>query len=77
MNWSAQTTIEYVHIMSANVRYWHLADIATAPTNVRFRGKSGHLDLRDELDVAAARRTMPAGALPRVDGRADAKHSSR
>ena len=27
MNWSAQTTIEYVYIISANVRYWHKADI--------------------------------------------------
>jgi hypothetical protein len=38
MNWCAQTTIEHVHIMSANVRYWHLADIEEPPINIRFWG---------------------------------------
>jgi hypothetical protein len=27
---------------NANVRYWHLADIALGAQNVRFRGQSGH-----------------------------------
>ena len=36
MNWSAQTTIEYAHIMSANVRSWHLADIGLCAAHVRF-----------------------------------------
>ena len=25
-----------------NVRFWHKADIQSAPVNVRFRGESGH-----------------------------------
>jgi hypothetical protein len=30
----------------SDVRYWHKADIPEPPINVRFRGKSGHQDLR-------------------------------
>ena len=37
-NWSAQTTIKHVHIMSANVHYWHKADIPKPPINVRHWG---------------------------------------
>ena len=36
MNWSAQIAIEYVHIMSANVRYWHKADMPFCTAHVRF-----------------------------------------
>jgi ABC-type uncharacterized transport system substrate-binding protein len=38
MNWCAQTTIEHVHIMSANVRYWPKAGIPEPLINVRGHG---------------------------------------
>src|SRR6516164_6729661 len=43
----------------ANVRFWHKADIQFAPTNVRFRGKSGHrLDVSKCLLMTRRRRVQ-------------------
>lgn len=29
-------------LVGRDVRFWHLADVQTAPTNVRFEGNNGH-----------------------------------
>jgi hypothetical protein len=34
---SVESSIEFTH-----VRFWHQADMPLAPSEVRFRGKSGH-----------------------------------
>jgi hypothetical protein len=35
-----------LNLLLSNVAYWHHADAAVAPLNVRFRGKSGHRNFK-------------------------------
>jgi uncharacterized protein involved in type VI secretion and phage assembly len=50
---------------NAGACFWHKADIPTVAANVRFRGKSGHQDLkasRPLLTLRASKRAAAGGA---------------
>jgi len=45
--------------MAGNVRYWHKADVQTAPMNVHFEGNNGH-----DVGVARCPLMTHGGHLP-------------
>ena len=50
-------------VAAKNVRYWHLADIASCTAHVRFRGQSGHAFLHC-ICLLDPKRTLPSLTNP-------------
>ncbi len=49
--------------LETNVRCWHLADIASAPTNVRYQGQSGHRNSEHSGLLFDPTRTLGRGVM--------------